>query len=94
MSKLSSVQFFKSCEEKECMVTAKIKRNPSGGYFVSLLEETKGQEFPKLNYCIGIDVGLKNFAILSDGITYKSLKFFRLLKKKLVKAYRIFSGVM
>ncbi len=38
-----------------------------------------------------MDVGLKDFAILSDGTTYKKPKFFRSLEEKLAKAQRILS---
>ena len=44
--------------------------------FVSLLVETEVQELPKTHSYIGIDVGLKDFAILSDGKPYKNPKFF------------------
>jgi putative transposase len=53
---------------------------------VSLLIETEVQELPKTNSYIGMDVGLKDFAILSDGTTYKNPKFFRLLEEKLAKS--------
>jgi putative transposase len=38
-----------------------------------------------------MDVGLKDFAILSDGTRYKNPKFFRSLEEKLAKAQRILS---
>ncbi|HLU22342.1 MAG TPA: RNA-guided endonuclease TnpB family protein, partial [Bacillaceae bacterium] len=40
---------------------------------------------------IGIDVGLKDFATLSDGTIYHNPKFFRTLEEKLAKAQRILS---
>ncbi len=50
-------------------------RTPSVRYFVSLLVETKVQEPPKTYSHIGIDVGIKNSAILSDGTLYENPKF-------------------
>ncbi|SPT76087.1 transposase [Bacillus cereus] len=41
---------------------------------------------PKTQSYIGMDVGLKEFAILSDGTTYKNSKFFGTLEDKLEKA--------
>ena len=38
-----------------------------------------------------MDVGLKDFAMLSDGTTYKNPKFFRLLEEKLAKPQRVLS---
>lgn len=45
----------------------------------------------KTDASVGIDLGLKAFAILSDGIIYKNHRYFRTLEKKLVKEQRIFS---
>ncbi len=56
---------------------------------MSLLVDAEVQELPKTHSCIGMDVGLKDFAILSDGTIYKNPKFFRSLKVKLAKAQRI-----
>ena len=58
---------------------------------MSLLVETEVQEFPKTSSYIGIDVGLKDFAILSDGTTYNNTKFFRSLEEKLAKAQHVLS---
>ncbi|MCX8047420.1 MAG: transposase, partial [Anoxybacillus gonensis] len=49
------------------------------------------QPLPKTNRAIGIDLGVKHFAILSDGTTYANPKFLRKLEEKLAKAQRILS---
>ncbi|EOO27401.1 hypothetical protein IIU_05905 [Bacillus cereus VD133] len=51
-------------------------------YFVSILVEIGVQAIPKTESICGIDVGLKGFAIFSDGNAYKNLKFFRILEGK------------
>ena len=76
LPKLGLVRFAKSREVKGRILNATVRRNPSGRYFVSLLVETEVQELPKTHSYIGMDVGLKDFAILSDGTTYKNPKFF------------------
>ena len=76
LPKLGLVRFAKSSEVKGHIVNDTVKRNPSGRYFVSLLVETKAQEPLKTHSYIGRDVGLKDFAILSDGTPYKNPKFF------------------
>ncbi|EOO25927.1 IS605 OrfB family transposase [Bacillus cereus VD133] len=91
LPKLGLVRFAKSREVEGRILHATIRRNPSGKYFVSILVETNVQEMPKTESTCGIDVGLKDFAILSDGITYKNPKFFRTLEEKLAKAQRILS---
>jgi putative transposase len=53
---------------------------------VSLLVEKEVQELPKTQSYIGMDMGLKDLAILSDGIVYKNPNFFRSLEEKLAKA--------
>ncbi|PFI16933.1 transposase [Bacillus cereus] len=70
---------------------ATIRRNPSGKYFISILVETNVQEMPKTQSTCGIDVGLKDFAILSDGTIYKNPRFFLTLEEKLAKAQRTLS---
>ncbi|PER82301.1 IS200/IS605 family element RNA-guided endonuclease TnpB, partial [Bacillus cereus] len=91
LPKLGLVGFAKSREVKGRIINATVRRNLSGRYFVSLLVETEVQELPKTQSSIGMDVGLKDFAILSDGTIYKNPKFFRSLEEKLAKAHRALS---
>ncbi|PEA00877.1 transposase, partial [Bacillus cereus] len=72
LPKLGLVRFAKSREITGRIVNVTVRRKPSGRYFVSLLAETEVQELPKTQSYIGMDVGLKDFAILSDGTTYKN----------------------
>ncbi|RGP57629.1 transposase [Bacillus thuringiensis] len=94
LPKLGLIRFAKSREVKGRILNATVRRNPSGRYFVSLLVETEVQELPKTHSDIGIDLGLKDFAILSDGTPYENPKFFRLLENKLAKAQRVLSRRM
>ncbi|MEH6908857.1 IS200/IS605 family element RNA-guided endonuclease TnpB, partial [Neobacillus drentensis] len=91
MPKLGLVRFAKSREVHGKILNATIRRNPSGKYFVSIGTEVEVTELPKTESAIGIDVGLKDFAILSDGTTYSNPKFFRTLEEKLAKLQRIMS---
>ena len=91
LPKLGLVRFANSRKVNGKIINATIRRNPSGKYFVSIGTETEVSELPKTNSAIGIDVGLKDFAILSDGTTYSNPKFFRKLEEKLAKAQRIMS---
>jgi len=70
---------------------ATIRRNPSGKYFVSLLVETAVQSLPKTNREVGIDVGLKDFAILSNGEVFENQKFLRNMEQKLIREQRTLS---
>ena len=91
LPKLGLVRFAKSREVIGKIVNATIRRNPSGKYFISIGTEVEVLELPKTQSVVGVDVGLKDFAILSDGKTYSNLKFFRRLEEKLAKAQRIMS---
>ncbi|MBM4765411.1 IS200/IS605 family element RNA-guided endonuclease TnpB, partial [Bacillus sp. B15-48] len=91
LPKLGLVRYAKSREVEGRILNVTVRRNPSGKYFVSILTETRVQELPKTGSAIGIDVGLIDFAILSDGTIYSNPKFFRTLEEKLAKAQRIMS---
>ena len=72
--KLGYIKTNKTTVLEEC----KIKRytlslEPNGKYYLSLqVEAPKPKEFPKTNKAVGIDVGVTNLAILSDGKKYPS----------------------
>ncbi|MFD0942288.1 IS200/IS605 family element RNA-guided endonuclease TnpB [Savagea faecisuis] len=91
LPKLGVVKFAKSREVEGRILNATIRRNPSGKYFVSILAETNVEKLPKTNSSIGVDVGLKDFAILSNGEVFSNPKWFRKLEEKLAKEQRILS---
>lgn len=63
-----------------------VSQNPSGRYFVSILVNCEGQEkFPKLDRQIGIDLGIKEFAITSDEEMIENPKYLRKSEKRLKK---------
>lgn len=91
LPKLGLVRFAKSREVEGRILNVTVRRNPSGKYFVSILVETEVQPLEKTGSSVGIDVGLKDFAILSDGTKYENPKWLRKLEKKLAKEQRILS---
>ncbi|WP_342434066.1 IS200/IS605 family element RNA-guided endonuclease TnpB [Neobacillus sp. FSL H8-0543] len=91
LPKIGLVRFAKSREVKGRVMSAIIRRNPSGKYFVSIATETEVTELPKTQSAIGIDMGVKDFATLSDGKIYPNPKFLRTLETKLIIAQRIMS---
>lgn len=91
LPKLGLVRYAKSREVKGRIINATIRRNPSGKYFVSILAETEQSEFPKTNSVIGVDLGLKDFATLSDGTVFSNPKWIRAKEEKLAKAQKILS---
>jgi putative transposase len=63
-----------------------ISKTPTGKYFVSILTEQKYTPSKKTNKSIGIDLGLKDFAITSDGIKYKNNRYTKRYERELKKA--------
>lgn len=67
----------------------------AGRYYVSVLVDEQKQQTPALNnFGIGIDLGLKDFAICSNGRTYKNINKcsqIRKLEKKLRREQRSLS---
>lgn len=91
LPKLGFVLFAKSREVEGRILNATVRCNPSGKYFVSILVETEVQPLEKTGSSVGVDVGLKDFAILSTGEVFGNPKWFRTLEKKLADAQRILS---
>jgi len=91
LPKLGLVRFAKSREVEGRILNATVRRNPSGKYFISVLAETEVQSLEKTGSSVGVDVGLKDFAILSTGEVFSNPKWFRKLEEKLAKAQRILS---
>ena len=91
LPKLGWVRFAKSREVDGRMINATIRRNRSGKYFVSIVAEVDIQALPKTYKEVGIDLGLKNFAICSNGKTYENPHFLKKLEQKLTKEQRTLS---
>ena len=59
---------------------------PSSKYYVSVLvKQDEKEKFPVINKQIGIDLGIKEFAITSDGEMIKNPKYFHKSEKRLRK---------
>nr|DAY18586.1 MAG TPA: endonuclease [Caudoviricetes sp.] len=61
---------------------ATISFTPSGKYYMTVLVECESQTLPKTGDKIGIDIGLIDFAVLSNGIKEKMPKFHNQYKHK------------
>ena len=63
-----------------------VSQNPSGKYYVSVLvDQEEKEKLPISNNEIGIDLGIKEFCITSDGEMIENPKYLRKSKKKLRK---------
>ncbi|SUM57533.1 putative transposase [Staphylococcus microti] len=75
-------------QPKGVIKSATISRHASGKYYISLLCKEETNELPKSNSAIGIDLGITNFAILSDGQKIDNHKFTAKMEKKLRREQR------
>ena len=62
-----------------------ISQNPSGKYYISMLVNTENIQLPKLDTKVGIDLGIKEFAITSDGEMFSNPKWLKKSEKRLRK---------
>ena len=75
-------------QPKGMIKSATISRHASGKYYISLLCKEEISELPKTNSAIGIDLGITDFAILSDGQKIDNNKFTSKMEKKLKREQR------
>ena len=75
-------------QPKGMIKSATISRRASGKYYISLLCKEEINELPKTNSAIGIDLGITDFAILSDGQKIDNHKFTSKMEKKLKREQR------
>jgi putative transposase len=67
---------------KQCTIT----KTPTNEYFVSILVEVNNHvKYEKTGKQIGIDLGIKDFAITSDGYKYKNNRYTKRYEKQLKK---------
>jgi putative transposase len=91
LPKLGWVRFAKSREVKGRILSATVRRNPSEKYFISMTVEVEIQPLPKTHQEVGIDVGIKDFAVCSNGKTFENLHFLRNMEQRLTKEQRTLS---
>lgn len=60
-----------------------ISKTPTGKYYASILVETEIEKLPNTDKKVGIDLGIKEFAILSDGTKVENPKWLRKTEKRI-----------
>ena len=68
-------------EIKSCTIS----KTPTNKYYISILVDEDIKQLPKSNSKIGIDLGIKDFAITSDGEVFENPKWLRKSEKRLRK---------
>lgn len=86
LPKIGLVKVKKHREFEGVIKSVTVSQNSSGKYYVSVLVECENQErLPEIENAIGIDLGIKEFAITSDGELVENPKFLRKSEKRLRK---------
>ena len=75
-------------EFKGKILFATISKTPSGKYYVSFNVEVEHEQLPKNNNSIGLDLGIKDLLITSDGETFDNNKITYKYENKLAKLQR------
>jgi len=89
LPKLGLVKFAKSREIQGRILNCTITKTCSGKYFVSVCcTDVEIERFENNSNIIGIDLGLKEFAITSEGEIIDNPKYLSKLEKKLKRAQR------
>lgn len=89
LPKLGLVKCRISKEVKGRILSATVSQNPSGKYFVALCcTDVEIEPLTSTGAVAGIDMGLKAFAITSDGVEYPNHKYLTRSQKKLAKLQR------
>ena len=89
LPKLGRVKCRISKEVKGRVLSATVSRNPSGKYFVALCcTDVKIDALPSIGAAVGLDMGIKSFAVTSDGMEYPNHKHLAKSEKKLAKLQR------
>ena len=78
------IKFIKHRELKGKICSATVSRTPTGKYYISILtEQEPTKHLEKTGKSIGIDLGIKDFAITSEGHRYINPKFLYKFQRKL-----------
>lgn len=89
LPKLGLVKCRISKEVKGRILSATVSQNPSGKYFVALCcTDVDIQPLPSTGAVVGLDMGLKAYAVASDGTEYPNHKYLAKSQKKLAKLQR------
>ncbi len=76
---------------KDNIRSATLSKTKSGRYFLSILiemQETELKKFGHTEYVVGIDLGVKDFVITSDGEVFENKHFYKKDEKRLSKLQR------
>jgi putative transposase len=91
LPKLGWVKFSKSREIEGQILSATVRRTPTGRYFIAILCDVEIKQLESTDKSVGVDLGIKDFAITSDGQIFSNPKYYRKYERRLKKLQRLLS---
>jgi len=88
LGKIGSIRFKQHREIQGLIKTCTLIRDASGNWYVCLSCELEAIKLIQNDKSVGIDVGIENFAYLSDGVIIENPRFFKEEEKTLAKVQR------
>lgn len=88
LPKLKLVRARLSCPFVGQIKQATVSQTPTGKYFVSVLVETEHKPLPSTDKMVGIDLGIKDLLITSNGEKYDNKRIIKQYEDKLTRAQR------
>ena len=89
LPKLGRVKCRISKEVRGRILSATVSRNPSGKYFVALCcTDVEVEPLPSTGAAVGLDMGIRSFAVTSDGVEHPNHRPLARAEKKLARLQR------
>ncbi len=88
LPKLDLVKFAKSREVEGRILNVTISRTNTNKYYISICVDTEIEVLPLTTGEIGIDLGLKDYLVTSEGLAIPNPRYFRKYESQLAKAQR------
>lgn len=88
LPKISPIKIKLSKEFDGKIKSATVRRVPSGEYYVSILVDTNIEKLPKNDFKVGLDLGIKDLVITSDGEKLENINFTKKYANKLRREQR------
>jgi putative transposase len=87
----SDLYFNRLKQYHDMIRSATLSKTKSGNFFLSILIELPNEEivkFKRTNDTVGIDLGIKDFVITSDGEVFENKHFYKSQERKIAKLQR------
>ena len=88
LPKLGLVKSAKSREVEGRILNVTISRTNTNKYYISICVDTEIEAMPSTSGEIGLDLGLKDYLVTSEGLVIPNPKYFRKYESQLAKAQR------